>query len=797
MKRYYKTRSLFAILIVFFLLCEGLCAQSLPDGLALYDQLRAFTLSGNVVKVEHFQLKRDRVTFEFTGLFYPQQPVGSKVVGAVFIGEGRAQVTPWSEFERDSVQRFLKTDTIDVTFKNGVLRFNDDTFDLITKNGMSAGSQVAQAQKLASELDEHLVHETGLNLSARITGALLNNDQPGIFFSELNGGKVGRFAVLLDHQARSISETFELNGGEKGMLFQDKGVLYGTDIWTTFYDERDFKEGRVNYSDVFDLVAIPDYRMRIDLREADHWLRNTLEMDIVARRDGVIVVPFSLNEGLPIYDDMRLKKGMKIKSATIANGTPLGVIHEPWETGLSLVLPHALKEGEKITVHLLLEAEHPFYTWKEAFSFPLNTTSWYPRHGYLGRSRFDLTFLHRQKRAVISVGDRIRDAEPLEGGKDLVTQWVMKEPVSFVAFGLGPFERHTDTVAVAGRKIPVEFYSAPGGYAAIKEDFVVAELMNGVNFFSQMFGDYPYKRLGAAFFPSNYGQGFPTMLLLPVSGYSSLRNFSFIAHEGSHEWWGNMIAWRSYRDQWLSEGFAEYSAALYTSRRDNPKHALDLVKDMRQELSYPPGTDTGIASGKLYEVGPLIMGSRLSSRRSYGAYTALTYAKGALVLRMLHFLFTNPVDGDDKAFYAMMKDFVQRNKFSSASTENFFAVASEHFVGTPIAQKFGLKDLNWFLRQWVYTTGMPKYHLSYSFEPKPGGGVFLTGSVTQEGVPDNWFMPLPLTLEFDGNKVMRGTVYARGPQTPVKIALPAEPKKVRLDPDLWVLSEKTSDNRSK
>ena len=44
--------------------------------------------------------------------------------------------------------------------------------------------------------------------------------------------------------------------------------------------------------------------------------------------------------------------------------------------------------------------------------------------------------------------------------------------------------------------------------------------------------------------------------------------YAFIAHETAHQWWGNIVAWRSYRDQWLSEGFAEYSGMLYAAKRD-------------------------------------------------------------------------------------------------------------------------------------------------------------------------------------------------------------------------------------
>ncbi|MBZ5597075.1 MAG: hypothetical protein LAN83_02025 [Acidobacteriia bacterium] len=715
--------------------------------------------------------------------------------GAVFIGQGRVMVEPYSSFEKESVQRFLKSDRVDLNFTTAVLRFTDDTYDLLAKLGRANGGVPPEAQKLAAELDPRLVRETGLNLSARILSAIVNGDQPGVFFGEFNGGKRGRFDALLDHQTQALQTAFGINAGEKGLLFQHASVLTGTDVWTAFYDEQDFRNGRVLYADAFDLVSIPEYRMQVDLRDADHWIRNNAELDMIVLRDGPQIIPMALNENLGENYDQRLKKGVRVTGASLSDGGAVGVIQDEWDTGVSLVLPQPLNKGQKVTVKLELQGEHSFATWQSDFHYPLSTETWYPRHGYLSRSRFDLKFLHKQNTLVVSCGQRVR--EEASGAKDLLTEWVTPDPVALVTFAVGRFERHTDTVTVGDKKIPVEFYSVPSSYGAVDEGFVLAELTNGVNFFSQLFGGYPYSRLGAAYFPSNFGQGFPTLILLPEEGRASLRHFSFISHEISHQWWGDLVAWRSYRDQWLSEGFAEYSAALYASRRDNPKRALDLVKDMRRELQAPPATDTGVGSGKLYEVGPLIMGHRLSSRRSGGAYTALVYSKGALTLRMLHFLFSDPTGGNDDRFYQMMKDFVQANRNGAATTESFFALASQRFVQTPIGQKYGFTDLDWFLQQWVYRTEIPSYRLEYHLEPRPGGGTLFSGTLYQEGVPVDWVMPLPILFDFGDGKGARGTICARGPMSTVKIGLPAEPKKVLLDPDLWVLTSKVSESTAK
>src|SRR5260221_4035095 len=126
---------------------------------------------------------------------------------------------------------------------------------------------------------------------------------------------------------------------------------------------------------------------------------------------------------------------------------------------------------------------------------------------------------------------------------------------------------------------------------------------------------------------------------------------------------------------------------------------------------------------------------------------------------MVHYHLSNPVNADDSGFYALMRDFVKKNRGSTASTEDFFALASEHFAKSPIGQKYGLKDLNWFVAQWVHGTEMPRYRLEYSLRPNNEGGMLLTGSVEQEGVSPKWFMPLPIVIDYPDNKSAMGTVY--------------------------------------
>jgi aminopeptidase N len=230
---------------------------------------------------------------------------------------------------------------------------------------------------------------------------------------------------------------------------------------------------------------------------------------------------------------------------------------------------------------------------------------------------------------------------------------------------------------------------------------------------------------------------------------------------------------------------------LYAGLRSGPEARDDLINEARESLSEPPRTLNGTGKGKLFEVGPIILGHRLNTTKTQGAYQTLIYNKGALVLRMLHFLMTDPGSGNGEPFFVMMRDFVDQYRDGFASTDDFRRIANEHFAKSSIARTYGLRNLDWFFYQWVYQSDLPSYQLEYQLQDQPDGKVLMTGNVIQQNVPSNWFMVLPLALTF-GKQTGYTTVQVEGAKSPFTIKLPGRPNKVELDPKRWILSDKTS-----
>lgn len=777
---------------------QGLAQQKSASGLNLYNEIKSFSLGGGSVTVSRLTLSRDRARMTFTGTFYFATPVDGRVTGAVFIGDGKfSAIAPPSDFEKKNLKRLLGEDFVESDFKTAVLRFSDDTFEKLGQKPVP--NQADQnAQKLAKETDRRLLKETGANFPARVAVSILNQEKPGFFFAHFDGGRRGRFSFLLDYQNRLPVSNFRLNAGEKGLIIDYYSDFQYNEVLMAFHALEDYQRGFVSYSDLSDLVDVKHYEMDLDLREHKKYLRLHARVVSQVRSPNLLAVPFSIGESLDEAGDLRLKKQMRLKSIRLG-ASELAFAQEDWEGGFTVFLPAPAGKGQTFELEMSLEGDSLYDPDVDDAHYPLETITWYPRHGYLDRATFDLTFRHPKKLRIATIGSRLSEEADPESDGTVVTKYRMAHDVAFATFALAAFERHTRTVkwenAGSGKPIPLEFSSLARSRGMLKEAFVMDEMDISLRYFTRLFGPYPYPILNAAFHPRRFGQGFPSLLMIPTTSFSDRTAYTLIAHETAHQWWGDIVTWRSYRDQWLSEGFAEYSAILYTGPRAGSAARDQLIERARESLKLPVRSASGGGKGRLVDVGPISLGHRLDTSKTLGAYRTLIYNKGALVLRMLHFLFTDPATSNGDAFFAMMTDFVNRYRHDVASTDDFRLVANEHFVKTPIARTYGITSLDWFFNQWVHGSELPSYRMDYELQDLPDGKAVITGIVTQEDVPNNWTMILPVKLSFGEKRIAYTTVAAEGAKTTFTISLPARPVKVELDPDHWVLSENTSAKR--
>ncbi len=224
---------------------------------------------------------------------------------------------------------------------------------------------------------------------------------------------------------------------------------------------------------------------------------------------------------------------------------------------------------------------------------------------------------------------------------------------------------------------------------------VAAQTQSILAFFSSMLGEAPFTAmtigLVEAETPGGHSPGYFALLNEPLPNPNltwrgdpaSFDNFPdfFVAHELAHQWWGQAVGWKNYHEQWISEGFAQYFAALWAQRSRGDRVFLDMLRQFRR---------WSLAES---DQGPVHLGYRLGHiKRDLRVYRALVYNKGALVLHMLRRLV-----GDD-VFFAGLRRFYDDRRFQKAGTDDFERAMEEESGRT----------LDRFFERWIYGTGIPR-----------------------------------------------------------------------------------------
>src|ERR1044072_4000072 len=106
-----------------------------------------------------------------------------------------------------------------------------------------------------------------------------------------------------------------------------------------------------------------------------------------------------------------------------------------------------------------------------------------------------------------------------------------------------------------------------------------------------------------------------------------------------------MVGWSSYHDQWLSEGFAFFSAGLYLQLTEKTPDKYLAYWDHAQKLL----TEKNQFGKRPNDAGPVWMGLRLISYKNSGGYQAVVYRKGGYILHMLRSMMWNAETGDRKS----------------------------------------------------------------------------------------------------------------------------------------------------
>lgn len=249
-------------------------------------------------------------------------------------------------------------------------------------------------------------------------------------------------------------------------------------------------------------------------------------------------------------------------------------------------------------------------------------------------------------------------------------------------------------VNINGTNVPIVYYVGSGRSVTAANLTTMDYCRDQMVAFSNKYGEYPFKNEKYGMYEFGWGGGMEHQTFSAM-GWSSMINWSVIAHELAHQWFGDKVTFATWNHLWLAEGFAKYSevlaAELVTSMGRNPVTHRATIKSTALSTSTTP-----------------IYLSNASIQNSNTIWTTnndnAIYQRGAMVVSMLRKL-----AGDDKFFQAC-RNYLNHPAlaYRSATTEDL----KNHFEAV-------LKyDLDAFFQDYIYGTGNPIYTVKWGSNGK-------------------------------------------------------------------------------
>jgi hypothetical protein len=362
--------------------------------------------------------------------------------------------------------------------------------------------------------------------------------------------------------------------------------------------------------------------------------------------------------------------------------------------------------------------------------------------------------------------DSVRRVAMLDKVGNKLFRYETKNPVKYLTFITGLFERLSGSGAPGSP--PISGYVASD--VRIARRTLIDEARSILDSFERWFGPYPFEKLDLVqrSWPTSGGHSPASFVILnelprtssgrlvpnPDSPVELFRYREYtIAHEIAHQWWGQAVTWDRYRDQWLSEGLAQYAAARYIGEQEGDRAYTAILKRFSQWTDRDSN------------FGPITLGSRISYL-DFNAYQAIVYNKTAVALQML-----SDLVGED-AFFRGLREFQSAFKFRAARTANFIR-SMEAASG---------RDLAVFFKGWFDSHLLPDVRVTTDVF-KRGDEYVLRLHVLQAGA----MFHFPLWVAWTENRapVRRMMEVTEADQT-FEIGRSVRPARIRINPDKLV-----------
>ena len=837
-------------------------------GLALYRRLHNVGLDARqVFSVRDGHLDREDIHVTLgDGTLAFTEAVDGKITGAFFAGEGEVLILPPNPAERASLALFTRAAVLEEKFTTAYLRFSDDHIveDLqpAMRPAEDSGEFVAKWNSAARSLGEG----DTLRLLAAVTNrpppgpAASGARQPGFIHLKVGGTRLGSFDIELEPDLAEQIYVGQANY-VPGSLFYDMWMAFpmrsarrAEDRQRTRLTAPQASAGSSDFppqgSGKEDAVHISKFQIKATVTPPTG-LQAEATLTMQVREPGMRTFIFELSRNLKV-------------SGVTEQGAPLEFIQNVALEGSQLA-----RQGNDLVAVFFSQPAPPGSTLHLRFVYSGAVMSdagnglvyvgargtWYPNRGF-AMADFDLTFITPSKWTLLATGKEVlvKNTESAQ-----LSHWISERPFPVAGFNLGQYQRssawsseHGTLVEAYGtgglETVPSRdrFLRSPRAMpepppqtipltiAATDDPATLQAIAKGaaktIDFLSPKLGPFPFSSLQLTQIPGGSSQGWPGLVFLSSRAYSAahpdlpgtpaqrspldyeqiLYSDLMLAHETAHQWWGDEVFWKSYRDQWVMEALANYSALLMLESQDAEKFRVvmeyyrnQLNASAASEPAGPGGRDPQAVRLRTRDAGPVTLGVRLESSRFNNGYDAVAYGRGTWLFHMLRHMMRNPsarpapgassgaeaetAAHPDAAFYGVLRQLLKKFDGRAMGTADVQR-AFEEALPRPLYFE-GRQSLDWFFDGWVNGTALPALEFSNVKIFVRAGKSVASGTIQQKEAPQDLVTLVPVYAATSAEPLFLGRVFADGEETSFQFPVPPGTKKLLLDPFRTLLTK--------
>jgi hypothetical protein len=668
--------------------------------------------------------------------FLASIPSGATAV--VLVGRGTMAFAPFDEAERTQMRLFSGSASLHDSFEIALLRVNPDEFAPFLASGAlkPAALSPSVVRRASRYFDDTIGQSLTVDLGdlSRERWSLV--PPPGDMLSEV---RTRRFGALTYARTSSQSEDVTLFDRER----RKNIALYAS-------REKLAMRGRYYSEDEAVDYDIESLDVDVDLDPARPWIEGSATLRLMTREPASSIT-------------LRLADSLTVRTLSSDELGRLTFLRVAGQDTVVVKPPTMIPAGQHLTIRIAYGGrmapqalspdspprpdEEPFLTGSDPALEPRYIYStggyWYPQSAVLdyapAKLRVSVPPGFRVVASGTQVGEPTPAVAPIASGSRVRAAFVFEadKPVPYLACVISRFAvvaQTTIDVSAAGASsqssggasgdVALPFTVQANSRQVSQARNVAESAASILRFYVSLLGDVPYPSLTVAVaereVPGGHGPAYLALVDQPLATsrlvwrsdpvyFPDYPSF-FIAHELAHQWWGQAVGGKNYHERWLSEGIAQYFAALYAERERGRETFEGMLRQMQR---------AAIASS---DQGPISLGYRLGHiRNDARVYRAILYNKSAMVLHMLRRLV------GDEAFFTGLRHFYREFSFKKAGTDDFQRAM----------ERASAMNLGAFFDQWIFGSRIPRIKVS-----RVTSATTLTLTFEQNGP----VMPVPVTV---------------------------------------------------